>query len=127
MNDDICATKLTTCRVSSDGTAVSLGFIDNAGRFGALELPIDCLSSLNMTLPKLAAVALQVRPHDSSLRITYPLERFRVEAMAGTPPSAILTLAAPDGFEVSFSVRPEKIAALHTAIGPDALIAVRLQ
>jgi hypothetical protein len=109
---------MTACEVSSDGLAVRLGFIDASGQQCALALPIDCLLALLMTLPDLATAALRAQYRDSSLRIVYPLEQFRLEAIAGEPAS-ILTLATPDGYEVSFRVRPETGAALHDATGAD--------
>ena len=71
-----------------------------------------------MTLPALATAALRAQYQDSSLRLVYPLEKFRLEAVAGDPAS-ILTLATPDGYEVCFSLRPETAAALHAATDAD--------
>lgn len=112
--NDIAAQRMSECEVSSDGLAVRLGFVDAAGRPCAIALPIECLSSLLMTLPALVTAALRIQSRDPSLRVVYPLETFRIESVAGDSAS-ILTLGTPDGFEVSFSVRPETTAALHTA------------
>jgi hypothetical protein len=123
---DIAAAGMTTCEVSSDGLAVRLGFIDASGQRCALALPIDCLSALLMTLPALATAALRAQYQDASLRIAYPLEQFRLEAIAGDP-AAMLTLATPDGYEVSFRVRPETAAALHDATDEAILRSALLQ
>lgn len=111
---DIAAAEMTKCEVASDGLAVRIGFVDASGQQCALALPIECLSALLMTLPALATAALRAQFQDSSLRLVYPLEQFRLEAIAGEPAS-ILTLATPDGYEVSFRVRPDTAAALHDA------------
>jgi len=124
--DDIAAERMTTCEVSSDGSAVRLGFVDSAGRPCAIALPVECLSSLLMTLPALASAALRAQSRDASLRIVYPLGTFRLESVAGEPYS-ILTLGTPDGFEVSFSVHPDTAAALHAATGARGNRSPRLQ
>jgi len=111
---DIAAAEMTKYEVASDGLAVRIGFVDASGQQCALALPIECLSALLMTLPALATAALRAQFQDSSLRLVYPLEQFRLEAIAGEPAS-ILTLATPDGYEVSFRVRPDTAAALHDA------------
>ena len=112
--DDFAARELAPCQVSPDGRAVRLRFASAGGEIGAVTLPVECLSALIMTLPALAAAALQAQYRDSSLRIVYPLSVFRLEA-ATDEATRILTLATPDGFEVSFSLQPETLAALHSA------------
>ena len=123
---DIAAAGMTTCAVSSDGLAIRLGFVDASGQQCALALPIDCLSALLMTLPALATAALRAQYRDSSLRLVYPLEQFRLESIAGEQAS-ILTLATPDGFEVCFRLRPETAVALHAATDADLEASALLQ
>jgi len=116
---EILAEKLTTWHVSSDGHAVHLRLVDGTGQQFALVLPAELVSSLLMTLPGLAASALRARYRDPSLRVVYPLERFRLESRAGTN-SYILTMATPDGFEVSFNVTRRTAGALQRAMDADA-------
>jgi hypothetical protein len=117
---------MTTCEVANDGLAVRLRFVDASGQQCVIALPIDCLSSLLMTLPGLATAALRAQRGDPSLRIVYPLETFRLESVAGDPVT-ILTLATAGGFEVSFGLRQEAASALHAATGVDRGSPVRLQ
>jgi hypothetical protein len=124
--NDIAARRMTTCEVASDGLAVRLGFVDASGQHCTIALPIDCLSSLLMTLPGLATAALRVQHGDPSLRIVYPLEKFRLESVAGDP-AAILTLTTADGFEVSFGLCPQTALALHAATDVDRGSLARLQ
>lgn len=56
-----------------------------------------------MTLPMMVTTAVQRSANDPSLRITYPLTRFKVE-LAPDLRTRILTLATSDGFAVSFSL-----------------------
>jgi hypothetical protein len=124
--NDIAARRMTKSEVASDDLAVRLGFVDASGQQCAIALPIDCLSALLMTLPALATAALRVQHGDPSPRIVYPLEKFRLESVAGDP-VAILTLATADGFEVSFGLRPETALALHAATDIDCGSLSRLQ
>jgi hypothetical protein len=115
---EIAAARMTECRVSTDGLAVRLAFVDAAGYPGAIALTIDCLSALLMIRPTLATAVLRTQYQDPSLRIVYPLGQFRLEAVDGEPVS-ILTLATPDGYQVSVSLRPETTTALHAATDSD--------
>jgi hypothetical protein len=116
--NDIAIAELTTCCVSMDGAYVQLAFVDREGRPGSLALTMENLTALIMTLPALANAALRARRGDSSLRIVYTLDEFKLEAAAGRR-SSILTLKTPDGFEVAFALPPETAARLRAAIEVD--------
>ena len=123
------ATARTTRQVASDGDGVRLRYVDRAGWPGSPALPPECRIRLIITLPRLAAAALRNQHHDWSLRDVCPIGGFRMATAAGSP-SAILTLATPDGFEVAFELPPATIAQLHPALDADARrapSAVRLQ
>jgi hypothetical protein len=96
------------------------------GQHGSLALTIDSISALIITLPVLANAALQAQHGDSSLRIVYTLDHFRLE-VAGRSGSRILTLKTPDGFEVAFALAPQTAERLHAAIALEAPRAVALQ
>ena len=100
---EVDAVALTTFDVATDGSAARIGVRDASGRLASLTLPVDCLSALLMTLPQMVQTALQYRHDDSSLRLVYPLGAYRVETAGGSD-HFILTLATPDGFEVSFGL-----------------------
>jgi hypothetical protein len=82
---------------------VRLGFEDEAGRPCAVTLPIAVLSALMMKIPRMLRQALEARFADGSLRMIHELGDWRVERAVGADAS-ILSLATPDGFEVTFAV-----------------------
>ena len=84
---DISGERLTSWSVAPDGEQVRLGFEDEAGRPCAVTLPIAVLSALMMTIPRMLRQALEARFADGSLRMIQEL-----------------SLATPDGFEVTFAV-----------------------
>jgi hypothetical protein len=95
--------RLTTWAVSPDGERVRLGFEDEAGRPCVLSLQTALLSALMMTIPRMLRQALEARVADGSLRMIHELGDWRVERAVGADAS-ILSLATPDGFEVTFAV-----------------------
>ncbi len=95
--------RLTTWAVTPDGERVRLGFEDEAGRPCAVNLPINVLSALMMTIPRILRQALAVRFADGSLRMIHELGEWRVER-AVEADASILSLATSDGFEVTFAV-----------------------
>jgi hypothetical protein len=101
--DLIKGKRLTAWSVTQDGEHVRLGLVDDDGRPCAVLLPTAVLSGLMMTIPRMLQDALRVKFSDGSLRMIHELGDWRVERAAGTDAS-ILSLATPDGFEVTFSV-----------------------
>jgi len=95
--------RLTTWAVTPDGEQVQLGFEDGAGRACTITLPVAVLSGLMMTIPRMLRRALRLRFADGSLRMIHELGDWRVERAVGADAS-ILSLATPDGFEVTFAV-----------------------
>jgi hypothetical protein len=95
--------RLTSWAACPDGERVQVGFEDEAGRSCAISLPVEVLSALMMTIPRMLRQALKRRFPDGSLRMIHPLGDWRVEKAAGADTS-ILSLATPDGFEVAFAV-----------------------
>ena len=94
---------LTTCEVTADGGAISLGFVDAAGQPATVTLSLNEAGSLAMTLPGLIDKALQTRHGDQSLRHAYPLASWMLE-QSSDPTQAMLTLRTVDGFSVCFSI-----------------------
>lgn len=94
---------LTGCSVSDDGAAISLGFVDSDGRSTTLELSLNQVGALAMTLPGLIDRALQARYGDRSLRYAYPLASWTVE-QSSDPSQGMLTFRTSDGFSICFSL-----------------------
>lgn len=101
--DTIQGERLTTWEVADDGERVRLGLEDAAGRPCAVSLPVAVLSGLMMTIPRMLRRALEARFSDNSLRMIHELGDWRVERAAGAD-AFIVSLATPDGFEVTFAV-----------------------
>ncbi len=99
----IKAERLTTWKVAADVERVLLGFEDEAGRTAAISLPLEMLSALMMTIPRMLREALAGRFAGGALRMIHPLGDWRVERAMGADAS-LLSLATPDGFEVTFAL-----------------------
>ena len=104
---------LTTWSVSADGSRVRLGFSNGQGRPRCLDLPLEAISGLLMTLPRILQRALDARG-DGSSRVVQPLGAWRLEQAAGDG-RLILTLTTPDGFAVTFALAPGELAAMAEA------------
>lgn len=124
MAAEIEAAELSTFEIAPDGSRCKLHVVDTCGRPASLDLPSNCLTKLIMTLPRMATAALRARHRDDSLRIVYPVDRMRLE-QAATEGTLILTLATPDGFEVSFSMQADDLLHIQQSIVPRNLAAVR--
>lgn len=112
--EDIIGQELLSFDVAVDGSRIRMSFSQPDGTLTALNLPSDCLQAMVMTLPKMMAEVLRARHNDESLRLVYPAHMVRVE-QASDPSTLILTLATPDGFEVSFALAGRHLKTLATA------------
>jgi hypothetical protein len=103
--------------VVADGT-VALGFVDETGNTVKVHLSINQVGRLAMTLPELIATALRNRHGNQKMRFAYPLTSWRVEQSSDLN-TGMITLCAPDGFSVCFSMPRELQNKLGEAIGTD--------
>src|ERR1700693_1194885 len=94
---------LTTCEVTADGGAISLGFVDATGNPATIRLSLNQVGALAMTLPGLIDKALQTRFGDQSLRYAYPLASWVVE-QSSDPTQGMVRLRTMDGFSICFSI-----------------------
>jgi hypothetical protein len=67
-----------------------------------------------MTFPRMMSQALRAQYHDETLRLVYPAENVRIE-LASDPKTIIVTLATPDGFEVSFDLTRQQMTVFNAA------------
>src|SRR5579871_3227794 len=93
--------RLESWSVLPGGTHVSLGFIATDGETHRIVLPVDVLSGLMMTLPRMLQSALDERFPCGSFRVVQWLGDWRLEGQAASD-GVILKLSTPDGFEVAF-------------------------
>ncbi len=103
MGTEVHVRNLIRFETADDGSFVRIFVEDAAGRSMSIALPINCLSSLIMTLPEMMEAAVQNRARDPSLRVVFTLGRFAVELSPGGG-TRIVTLQTPDGFAVSFGL-----------------------
>jgi len=118
---EIESQSLTTCEVTADGSAISLGFVDAAGRAAAINFPVEQVGALAMTLPALIEKALRARFRDDSLRYAYPLGSWACER-SSDPATSIVTLRTIDGFSVCFSMPREQQSELGEALVAEPVI-----
>ncbi len=107
----IRSSRLTTCRVATDGRNVDLEFIDCSGATVTVELPFDQAEAMVMTLPSLLAHALRMQTGDDEARYVFGLREWSVESTKGQA-CLIATLKTMDGFEVSFGIPYEACRSL---------------
>jgi hypothetical protein len=117
---------LTTCEVTADGGAISLGFVDSGGRPATILLSLNEVGALAMTLPGLIDKALQTRFGDQSLRYAYPLASWSVE-QSSDPNQGMVTLRTVDGFSVCFSIPIEQQSELGEALVAQPAVKVALR
>jgi hypothetical protein len=106
---------LTSCEVTPDGGAISLGFVDASGAPQTIRLSLNEVGALAMTLPSLIDKALQTRYGDHSLRYAYPLESWVLE-QSSDPAQGMVTLRTVDGFSVCFSIARRQQSELGEAL-----------
>jgi hypothetical protein len=107
--------KLTTWSVLPGGTQISLDFIAVDGGTHRIVLPVDTLSGLMMTLPRMLQSALDERFPGGSLRIVQRLGKWQLEQQE-TDEGLILKLGTNDGFEVAFALNDEHAGSLGFAL-----------
>lgn len=112
--------RLTTFDVTPDGTRFRLNFTDSRGQPSAVTLPTECLNELLMTLPRIVSQALQARYNDSSLRLVFPAEEWRIESSADR--RIILTIGTGGGFEASFVFEREHLRTIADLAADDGKV-----
>lgn len=115
MSRTMTSSRLTTCSLVKDGNAIRLEFLDGAGRPVAVEFPFDQAQSIIMTLPQMLSKALQQRTQSRSSRYVFSLGRWSIESSDDN--NLIVTMATPDGFEVSFVIPFDACRAIGWALG----------
>jgi hypothetical protein len=113
---DIEAEALTTFEVTPDGARIRLNARDSGGGDVSFSLPVDCVSQMVMTLPRIAQEAVRRLHGDDSLKIVYPAGTWNLERSAHDPETYIVSLGTPDGFAVSFALSPAKMSELSRSI-----------
>jgi hypothetical protein len=119
----IDASALTTFTVDPDGARARLNVRDQDDAPATLVLPLESLSQLLMTIPRMICQALQNGHGDESLRLVYPLEGYKLELGEVDWNGAqrfILTLETTGGFAVSFAGSADCLACMARSIFGDS-------
>ena len=111
---DFVVQKLTTFNIAADGAGIRMNFVSGDGDPACLSIPTECLAELIMTLPRMMRQALRARHQDESLRLVYPADNITIE-QSSDPTTMIVTLATPDGFEVSFGLARQQMTVFAAA------------
>jgi hypothetical protein len=114
MSRIVTSSRLTTCSVVNDGSAIRLEFLDGDGQPTSIEFPFDQAESIIMTLPQMLSKALQRRTRDESSRYAFSLGRWSIESC--DEKSLIATLCTADGFEVTFAIPFDACRAIGHAL-----------
>jgi hypothetical protein len=125
MTSKIVGKALTNVDLASDGSCVRFNLTDVNDRSAALELPIECINQMLMTLPHVINRALRSLHRDDSFRLVFPLGAWRLERVAGDE-RLILSLATDDGFEVSFVISTVEIARMQETVSAAAIAPLAL-
>ncbi|MDB5401496.1 MAG: hypothetical protein QOD93_6643 [Acetobacteraceae bacterium] len=107
--------KLKSWAVLPGGNQISLDFVAIDGGTHRIVLPVDALSGLMMTLPRMLQSALDERFPDGSLRIVQRLGKWQLEQQA-IDDDLILKLGTNDGFEVAFALNDQHAGSLGAAL-----------
>jgi hypothetical protein len=97
------------------GKQISLDFITIDGETYRIVLPVDALSGLMMTLPRMLQSALDERFPGGCMRIVQQLGRWHLEKQTHGD-HLILKLNTTDGFEVAFALNHQHAGSLGTAL-----------
>ncbi len=111
--------ELTNWSVLPGGTQISLDFVAYDGETYCIVLPVDALSGLMMTFPRILQSALDERFPRGWLRVVQRLGGWRLEQPA-IDQGLILKLGTTDGFEVAFALNPEHAGSLGAALLEEA-------
>jgi hypothetical protein len=102
MRGNVEVRRLVGFETANDGTAVKLFAEDVAGSEMVINMKIETLTALLVTLPKMASKIIERWQSDPRTRIAYPLTDFRMELSQDG--RRILTFGTQEGFTISFSL-----------------------
>jgi hypothetical protein len=107
--------KLTSWGVLPGGTQIALDFVAIDGGTHRIVLPVDALSGLMMTLPRMLQSALDERFPGDGMRIVQHLGQWQLEQQ-NHGDNLILKLGTTDGFEVAFALNGKHAGSLGAAL-----------
>jgi hypothetical protein len=117
----VSVSALTTYEVEPHSALVHLNIRQSNGAPASLVLPVDCLSQLLMTIPRMVAEALRESRGDETARLVYPLATHRLEVAdqrVHGEQQFILTLETSESFAVSFCASADLLTCIaHSIVG----------
>jgi hypothetical protein len=106
---------LSTYNVDTKGDTITLDLLDEAHQKFTLQMSVDQVGMLVMTLPSLIEIALKRRFRDTTFRYSYAAGACAVE-QAADPNALIMTMRTTDGFGLSFTVSRDHAKKLSEAL-----------
>lgn len=122
MGTEFTIGELTHFETKEDGSHIRLDMLDVGGRQLSLHMPLDCLTRLIMTLPFMVTQAARKLLSDPTLRMVLPVESLEVDANDDQA-ARILTVAASDGFRMSFALTEEQFLEVGAGLRQGAPLA----
>jgi len=112
---------LKSYSVASDGSAVQLECVDDAGGACRIELPRSCLMELALAIPKILSSVLAVEHGGSPQRLVHLVKDWTVE-LAAIGGVFIFTFTTVDDFKISFSIDRNEVWSVICGLGEDAFV-----
>jgi hypothetical protein len=118
MSTHLNVAAITDVQIDAAGTQAEFHAVDEAGRKASLVLSMHCLNQLLRSAPGLIQTMARRSQGDDSLRLTYPLKGFSLEAgdLGDECQQLILSLHSVGDFVTAFSAAPENLARLARSI-----------
>jgi hypothetical protein len=107
--------RLTAWTVLPSGTDIALDLVTTDGGKQRVVLPVDNLSGLMMTLPRMLQSALDARFPDGSFRVVQWLGNWQLEQQSSGD-GLILRPGTQDGFESAFTLDGKHAGSLGAAL-----------
>lgn len=107
----IRSTKLTGFRVAADGAHVGLEFLDHADASVTVELSVDQLEALGLTIPHLLTRAMRRQTGDEDARYVFGLDGWSIES-AAEHNCLLANLITSQGFAACFAIPLEACRSL---------------
>ena len=99
---------LTTYEVSPDGWGVRMNVIDAEGKPARVVLPLECLRSLALSMPKMVSDAVSRGGGDPNVRVVHHVASWYLER-AQQSAAILLTIETGDGFPISFAMMEREL------------------
>jgi len=106
---------LTTYEVAPDGSGIRMNMIDADGNPARMLMPVDCLRTLAVTMPKMISDTVSGGRGDPSIRIAHSVESWYLERSTQAS-TVLLTMETGDRLRITFALSEADLVALADGI-----------